>query len=415
MPELQQAITAVKSGDKATGKQLLIEIIKAKPNDEAAWLWMTQAVNTNQERLKCLQTVLKINPNNEAAKKGLAAIQLKQTSLQPSKVEAPPKPIVPLPEPETALIPSQSPVVNLAEHRVELRQAQAPPPVHRPLKTLKQEATKKCPYCAETIKVEAKFCRFCERDLITGQLPQAIVPQQPQVPIVIQAPPQRLWSPGVAAVLSLIIPGAGQMYKGEIGKGFLYLIITVIGYALFVIPGLILHLLCIIGAAQGNPYGQTNLIQSGTIQQTQQQKKGGNTGLIVLIGLGALVVFSCFFLSAIGQSVSKDAKTSSASITRSPTSTPRASSSGYVPIGGRIWTGEKVYYGNGSNKAYGFEVLGGSENCSSMPSGRGVKVRFPSGSEEWKDRDYLISSGLFFVLGNDPALSAMQWYEYDCW
>src|ERR1039457_1018808 len=29
--------------------------------------------------------------------------------------------------------------------------------------------TKDCPYCAETIKAEAIFCRFCKRDLVTSQ------------------------------------------------------------------------------------------------------------------------------------------------------------------------------------------------------------------------------------------------------
>jgi TM2 domain-containing membrane protein YozV len=32
--------------------------------------------------------------------------------------------------------------------------------------------------------------------------------------------------PGVAAVLSLVIPGAGQMYRGDIGAGFIWLVVT---------------------------------------------------------------------------------------------------------------------------------------------------------------------------------------------
>jgi TM2 domain-containing membrane protein YozV len=65
--------------------------------------------------------------------------------------------------------------------------------------------------------------------------------------------PQRKWSPGVAAVLSLVIPGAGQMYKGQIFNGLLWLVLVVLGYVFFVVPGIVLHLFCIIGASMGDP------------------------------------------------------------------------------------------------------------------------------------------------------------------
>jgi len=31
------------------------------------------------------------------------------------------------------------------------------------------DETQQCPYCAETIKKEAKICRFCQMDLSTGK------------------------------------------------------------------------------------------------------------------------------------------------------------------------------------------------------------------------------------------------------
>ena len=76
---LQEAINAIKSGDKATGKRLLIdEVLRANPRNEQAWLWMTQVVEADEDRINYLRHVLKINPDNEAARRGLTALEQKQ-------------------------------------------------------------------------------------------------------------------------------------------------------------------------------------------------------------------------------------------------------------------------------------------------------------------------------------------------
>lgn len=100
-----------------------------------------------------------------------------------------------------------------------------------------------CPECGKEVSSAATACPSCGH------------PIRPvtEAPTVISAPVQK-WSPGVAAVLSLLIPGAGQIYKGQIFNGLFWMLIIVIGYMAFIIPGAIMHLFCIIGAASGDSY-----------------------------------------------------------------------------------------------------------------------------------------------------------------
>jgi len=56
-------------------------------------------------------------------------------------------------------------------------------------------------------------------------------------------------SPIVAAGLSMLIPGAGQLYAGKIVSAILWFMAVSAGYAL-ILPGLILHLFCMASAAR---------------------------------------------------------------------------------------------------------------------------------------------------------------------
>lgn len=98
--KLYQAIDAIKAGDKDLGKQLLIEILKVDQRNEAAWLWMSQAVNGSAEKAKCLQNVLKINPENEIAKKALEQLDRAQTKEIPTARPQLPPPTLPTPQPK---------------------------------------------------------------------------------------------------------------------------------------------------------------------------------------------------------------------------------------------------------------------------------------------------------------------------
>lgn len=107
-----------------------------------------------------------------------------------------------------------------------------------------------CPECGKQVSSAAASCPTCGHPIsVTPSLAPAPAPPPIQVNV-----PVAKWSKGVAAVLSLIIPGAGQMYKGQVANGLVWLVCVVVGYVMFVVPGLILHLLCVVGAASGDPY-----------------------------------------------------------------------------------------------------------------------------------------------------------------
>lgn len=71
MSTLDDAIQAIRMGDKDEGRQILEEMLEADEGNEQIWLWLTTVVDTNEDREVCLENVLALNPDNAVAQKSL--------------------------------------------------------------------------------------------------------------------------------------------------------------------------------------------------------------------------------------------------------------------------------------------------------------------------------------------------------
>jgi tetratricopeptide (TPR) repeat protein len=67
----QEALDAIQKGQHARAKDLLTRLLRSDSSRADYWLWMSTLVETKSERVYCLESALRADPTNQAARRGL--------------------------------------------------------------------------------------------------------------------------------------------------------------------------------------------------------------------------------------------------------------------------------------------------------------------------------------------------------
>jgi tetratricopeptide (TPR) repeat protein len=71
----QEALKAIEAGEKSRARDLLSRLIKVDKNNSQFWLKMSGVVETRKERVFCLKEVLRLDPQNPTARRGLIFLE----------------------------------------------------------------------------------------------------------------------------------------------------------------------------------------------------------------------------------------------------------------------------------------------------------------------------------------------------
>lgn len=120
---LQRAAAYLQAGKPQLARPLLIDVVRQQPDSEEGWLLLSQAVVEQQQKIDCLQRVLRINPGNAEAQTRLR--QLLSPPEERATPIAPPASPVPPPARSAEAAPPKSPDMDA------LRVAAVTPPVSK--------------------------------------------------------------------------------------------------------------------------------------------------------------------------------------------------------------------------------------------------------------------------------------------
>jgi tetratricopeptide (TPR) repeat protein len=130
----------------------------------SAWLWLSGVVDSLDERGICLENVLALDPNNDAARRGLASVrqQRRQKEAQsPSPASEPESPVV------ARARTAPTPAAAILREDFASRQPPPGPEPEPPLATTLDQLDDEflCPYCAVPTEPKDRKCKACGSEL----------------------------------------------------------------------------------------------------------------------------------------------------------------------------------------------------------------------------------------------------------
>ena len=79
----------------------------------------------------------------------------------------------------------------------------------------------------------------------------------------------------MAAICNFFLPGLGHLILGKPFQGLLWLVLVIAGYICFIVPGIVLHIFCILDAARQSKRDSINAVATGMRQALEADRRRG--------------------------------------------------------------------------------------------------------------------------------------------
>jgi hypothetical protein len=164
---LREGIAAAKSGQRERACDLLMRVVEQDEENILAWLWLSDVVDSLDDREICLENVLALDPDHEAARKGLAFVRKQKGSQAPPPAEMTP-PSAPSLELPVAARERPATLAAAILHEDFARRRPPPEPEPEPPPPPPEDEFDDpylCPYCAAQTHPDDRKCQACGAEL----------------------------------------------------------------------------------------------------------------------------------------------------------------------------------------------------------------------------------------------------------